>query len=212
MTKQSKYSWSDADKMETDPNAIADHFDQFSESYDNTVSAWGYDSPKVVASLLNIHLPSAGPILDAGCGTGLSGKALQEAGFKQIYGCDISAKSVEIAAQTGAYLETFIQDLNQPIPKPPRFFNAIISVGVLAFFDDLRPVMIHFCDGTQPGGLILFSQRQDIYRSGQNEGQFAELEAKGKWKAVYQTEWMPYLTNNRDYQGIRVKYFAYEVL
>ncbi|MDZ7829733.1 MAG: class I SAM-dependent methyltransferase [Halofilum sp. (in: g-proteobacteria)] len=40
-------------------------------------------------------------MLDAGCGTGLSGRALSAAGFRTIDGMDVSQRSLEIAARLG---------------------------------------------------------------------------------------------------------------
>merc|ERR1740121_2330851 len=55
-------------------------YDSWAADYDAALRSWSYPAPKRTAALLAEYLPSVrdGVVLDAGCGTGLSGEALLE--------------------------------------------------------------------------------------------------------------------------------------
>lgn len=51
--------------------------------------------------------------MDFGCGTGMVGEKLAEAGYKNVYGLDISEKMVEIADGKDVYRAVDVLDLGQ---------------------------------------------------------------------------------------------------
>ncbi len=73
-------------ELSADSREIADYYDDWAENYDQTLEQWNYQSPAVAAELLKRETPLEGDILDAGCGTGLIGSALQAAGFQHLTG------------------------------------------------------------------------------------------------------------------------------
>ena len=80
-----------------------------------------------------LALPEGRPsyILDVGCGSGLSGQALEEAGHYWV-GCDISKSMLEVAAErdtdTGDILSA---DMGQGLPFRPGTFDGVISISAL---------------------------------------------------------------------------------
>ena len=73
-------------------------------TYDKDVADWGYATPKRIALALRLSGANpAKPVLDFGCGTGLSGVALKAAGFSQIDGTDISPEMLALARERGIY-------------------------------------------------------------------------------------------------------------
>ena len=57
-------------------------YENWADSYEQTLATYGYVTPKRCAEALSRHLTDiTAPILDIGCGTGLSGLALKNAGF-----------------------------------------------------------------------------------------------------------------------------------
>lgn len=71
------------------------------------------------------------PILDLGCGTGLSGEALQGVGFKEIDGYDFSEGMLVLARKKDSYRELFRVDLAQPDSIPDRGYHHAVLAGVL---------------------------------------------------------------------------------
>lgn len=84
-----------------DSDAVTRYYDDWADDYDATLSQWSHEAPEQVARRLREVLAPDARVLDAGCGTGLSGRALAAAGFRMIDGMDVSRRSLEIAARTG---------------------------------------------------------------------------------------------------------------
>jgi predicted TPR repeat methyltransferase len=164
----------------TDSQRIAAYYDQWAQQYDRDLHAWRYDAPAAAACLLKDYAPEAGPILDAGCGTGLTGKALRDQGYPDLTGLDISAESLRLAEQTGAYRQLVQHDLQQtPLPLPADHFDALVCVGVLAHIQDALPLLRDFCRLVRPGGCLLFSQRHDLFAQRDYPSLLERLEREG---------------------------------
>jgi predicted TPR repeat methyltransferase len=70
-------------------------YDDWAASYDKTLERWDYRAPAQAAELLRAAIPAGSVLLDAGCGTGLTGLALRAAGFVgPIDGVDLSPASL----------------------------------------------------------------------------------------------------------------------
>ena len=54
------------------------------------------------------------PVVDLGCGTGLSGEALRAAGFADVDGYDFSEGMLALARKKNCYREIINTDLSQP--------------------------------------------------------------------------------------------------
>ena len=64
-------------------SATVEHaYDMFAEtgSYDETFDEWGYVGPETAAAILKNYVPRQSRILDAACGSGLTGTALRNLG------------------------------------------------------------------------------------------------------------------------------------
>ena len=104
-------------------------------------------------------------MLDAGCGTGLAGQALRDAGFGgRLLGVDLSPDSVALAVGRGIYDEVVVGDLQQPLPYDDDSVDAVVCVGVLTYVPDVAAIWGEFCRITRPGGVIVLTQRDDIWR------------------------------------------------
>ena len=78
----------------------------WADSYDGELTDHGYATPARVADVVGaLDVAPTAEIVDLGCGTGLSGAALQAKGFQSIDGCDYSAEMLDVAEATGASAE-----------------------------------------------------------------------------------------------------------
>lgn len=134
-------------------------YDEWAASYDAEIAANGYVTPKRCAAALARCLEDKTlPVLDFGCGTGLSGLALRAEGFSTLDGCDLSANMLSEAQQkTGAYRRLWQVSEDQPFGFAPGHYAAIVAAGVLAKShapaETIDLAMAHLL----PGGLFVFS-------------------------------------------------------
>lgn len=80
-----------------------------------------------------LDLPSNRPsyILDIGCGSGLSGEVLEEAGHYWV-GCDISKSMLEVAMEKDSETGDLVNlDIGQGLPFRPATFDGIISISAI---------------------------------------------------------------------------------
>ncbi|WP_372572833.1 class I SAM-dependent DNA methyltransferase [Ruegeria jejuensis] len=135
-----------------------DHYDKWAASYESEVEENGYVTPGRIADALWSKLPEPQtPILDFGCGTGLSGLALRRAGFEVIDGLDPSPEMLDGARAKSAYRALDLLDVNDPAPVAKGAYKVITAIGVLgtgaappATFDVLMNAL-------ERGGLLAFS-------------------------------------------------------
>src|SRR5690606_8065852 len=86
------------------PEEVAALYDRWAATYDAEMAEAGYRHPSVGLALLARHLPrGAGPVLDAGCGTGTLGHWLNILGLGPVEGLDISEGMLAAAARKGGY-------------------------------------------------------------------------------------------------------------
>ena len=131
---------------------------QWAQSYDQEVGENGYITPLRIAEALARHVKDLSiPILDYGCGTGISGQAFQEAGFLTIDGVDISDEMLEVAAQKKIYrrLELFAPETGPDVKLGA--YNIIAAVGVIGAGAAPLAVLNQIMALLAPKGLLVFS-------------------------------------------------------
>jgi len=79
--------------------------------------------------LLNLT-PGPKMLLDVGCGTGLSGKVLEEHGHFWI-GIDISTAMLEVGKERGSLGDTLVWDMGAGLSFRPGVFDGAISISAL---------------------------------------------------------------------------------
>jgi predicted TPR repeat methyltransferase len=73
------------------PDALAKAYADWAATYDGETAALGYLLPFLIAAWVARYVPVGdGPLLDAGCGTGLTGPQLKALGYRDIAGLDLS--------------------------------------------------------------------------------------------------------------------------
>ncbi len=109
-----------------------EHYQNWAASYDDEVDEHGYVTPdRVAAALWSFIADAEVPVLDYGCGTGLSGVALSKAGFHVIDGMDPSPNMLKGAAAKGVYRNLIGFDVTIPEPIEAGAYSAITSIGVI---------------------------------------------------------------------------------
>ncbi|WP_440995173.1 class I SAM-dependent DNA methyltransferase [Arhodomonas sp. SL1] len=190
------------------------YYDQWAESYDKTLQSWDYQAPKQAASMLRPLIPGEATMFDAGCGTGLSGQALRDAGYSgRIDGSDLSPESVELARKREIYDTVEVIDLDRhPLPVASDLYDATLSIGVLTYIQDLTGLLSEFCRVTRPGGYVLFTHRDDLVAEQDFFTLTEDLVEKGLWEKVEVTDPQPYLPGHPDYaDDIGIIYFLFRV-
>ncbi|WP_375227637.1 class I SAM-dependent DNA methyltransferase [Roseobacter sp. S98] len=133
-------------------------YDDWSGSYDSEVTGQGYATPgRCAAALASFTEDFTAPVLDFGCGTGLSGDALTAAGFKTIDGLDLSQEMIDQAAQKGIYRSLNRIDADGTLAFAPGTYSAIAAIGVIGA--GAAPVsMFHvLMNALASGGKLVFS-------------------------------------------------------
>merc|ERR1719343_970464 len=104
-------------------------YDDWAKSYDEALLSWDYPAPRRVAeTLCSLGASANGQILDIGCGTGLSGEALAEAGLGKgpnggVVGCDISEESLKLCIEKPCYSRAVYANLDQQLPFNDKEFD-----------------------------------------------------------------------------------------
>ncbi len=143
-------------------------YDRWAKVYDRDLTDGEYQQPKRCADALSSVLADKqASVLDVGCGTGLSGLALQQAGYTKVDGCDLSEGMLEKAAELNLYNRLFACDLNHPpIDAEDGAYDAVTAVGVFSFghisadaVDELLRVVV-------AGGIIIIGLNDHFYEEG----------------------------------------------
>lgn len=182
------------------PEEIAALYDDWaSGSYDADVAGWGYDAPERVAAIVAEHLGlRGGSVLDAGCGTGRVGAALRAAGIVDIVGGDFTPASVEAARDRGVYTDVAHLDLNGRLEFADDRFAVAVSVGVFSYVTDLAATIAELLRVVEPGGIVVFTQRTDLWAERDCDAVIASLVDAGTCD-VRVAEPVPYLPGHPDF-------------
>lgn len=103
----------------------------WADTYDADVTARGYRTPARLALALAQFAPKDAQILDFGCGTGIGGAALRQAGFTTIDGTDITAEMLSKAAARGIYRRTWLSEPGA-LTFDTGAYAVIVAVGVIS--------------------------------------------------------------------------------
>ena len=178
----------------SDPHEVADRYDEWAQGYDDDLVTWNYQAPAVVADSVVSRHPAAGSVLDVGCGTGLVGRALRDRGFTgRLLGLDISRASLDVAQQGGAYDAVEQADLQQPLPLDDDSVDAVVCVGVMTYLPAVEAVWRELARVVRPGGVLVTTQRDDLWEARDCQAVVDRLGAEGIWTPLEITGPAPYL-------------------
>lgn len=107
-------------------------YTDWAKTYDAEVSKNGYATPgRCADALKTVTDDFTKPILDFGCGTGLSGLALSLAGFQTIDGVDLTQEMLERAKEKQLYRSLRLSDSIADLPSKLGEYSAVAAIGVI---------------------------------------------------------------------------------
>lgn len=155
-------------------------YDDWASTYEVEVGANGYVTPgRCAEALAQFMTDTSQPILDFGCGTGLSGLALKLAGFDVLDGQDLSADMLAKAKDKGIYRSLKLVEADGSAPCTPGTYAAIAAIGVIgagaapiALFDTLM-------ESLDKGGYLLMSFNDHALEDPENEARLNDWIDRG---------------------------------
>lgn len=169
---------------------IAAGYAAWAASYDTETAALGYLLPFLIPAWVARYVPAGhGPLLDAGCGTGLTGPQLKALGYENMEGLDISPDMLEIAASRGAYKELKHAVLGNALPWPDGYFRAFFSTGVFTMGHAPASALHELVRIIRRGGHAIFTVRDQVLATGGFREVFNDLSSRGQWRAVEESPW-----------------------
>ncbi|MBP5856958.1 methyltransferase domain-containing protein [Marivibrio halodurans] len=164
-----------------------DYYERWAEQYDEAVLNNGYASPRRVAEAMAAHVADkSAPLLDLGCGTGLSGESFAAAGFTTIDGSDFSEEMLAVARTKGVYRHLEAGDLNRPIPAQPGDYADIAAVGVFSPGHAPAEMIGQVMDLLPPGGCFGFTLNDHAIEERVYENEVGKLAADGRLTIVFE--------------------------
>ncbi len=153
-------------QLDGDPENLRSFYEGWAENYNLDTSSSDYVGPKVAAKLVRHHVPSINdPILDAGCGTGLVGVELQQLGFSEIDGFDLSDSMAQQAIATHAYrqVEGGVDMMSADQYYGDLQYDSVVSIGVFTLGHVPPQALQVLLRLLRPNGCLVVSTRSHYY-------------------------------------------------
>ncbi|MDE0066928.1 MAG: class I SAM-dependent methyltransferase [Acidimicrobiaceae bacterium] len=144
-----------------------------------------YIYPRTAAELFYEGFPGSGPVLDAGCGTGLAGEQLRLLGIEVVDGFDIStemlakARSKIAADGSPVYRATVEVDLTAPIDVAGDAYSGIVSTGTFTHGHVGPDSIAELLRIARPGAFCVMGVNASIFESNGFKDRFELHEAQG---------------------------------
>ncbi|MEL6608385.1 MAG: methyltransferase domain-containing protein [Pseudomonadota bacterium] len=153
-----------ADQTKSDdlwtPRSVEDTkaiYADWADTYEADVTGMAYATPsRVAAALRTVGADTGTVVLDFGCGTGLSGQALIEAGFAEVDGTDISPEMLAHAEAKGIYRKIWL-GTSDSVDVAPGTYAIIVATGVVSLGAAPPEMLGVLLDLLEAGGLLAFS-------------------------------------------------------
>ena len=195
------------DKLDVADEENAAHIQQiyqrWASEYDrDNDEALGTVSQPTMVSLFELFAKNKQMhLLDVGCGTGLVGLHLRQAGFTNYDGTDLSQEMIAHAEDRG-YQRLFAGNLAQGLAVSDQTYDGCLCVGVFTH-GHVGPDGLHELTRiTKMGGLIGFTVNEDIYLEYKFDKAIAAWAEGGIWDIkLHQTT--DYMTK-KEVKGIYV--------
>lgn len=150
-------------------------YDNWATSYETEVADNGYATPARCAAALAKYMPDQSlPVLDFGCGTGLSGMALKHAGFTTLDGMDLSEEMLTKAQGKSIYRNTLLIEPNTQLSLQTGTYAAIAAIGVIGAGAAPISVFDSLMSALDRGGFLVWSFNDRALEDRSNEAKLNE--------------------------------------
>lgn len=143
------------------PRSVAETqkiYAEWAETYDDDILGAGYATPlRIAQALIDAGADTSAPILDFGCGTGLSGLALGAVGFTTIDGTDVSAEMLQRAQVKDVYRKLWLGNPEQPLEIPAGHYKAVTATGVISLGAAPPTMLRTLLNAMDAGGFLSLS-------------------------------------------------------
>jgi ubiquinone/menaquinone biosynthesis C-methylase UbiE len=121
---------------------------------------------------------------------------------------------VDIAKKKNVYSDVKVLNMHErPFAFEDNQFAAVNCLGVLTYVENVPKVLREFIRITKPGGLVIFSHRDDMATEPEFVEKFEAIEKDNLWEKIFISDPEPYLPENEDFSDkINVIYYAFRVL
>jgi len=130
-------------------------FDRFGPEYHEAIMASG--APASAARALMPHLHADAQGIDFGCGSGVLGISLRDAGLRQpLDGLDLSPVMLDLARQTDCYRHLLRANLLVPeeCPALPKPYDFAITMGLMGDYVPYYIALPHIVSCLRPGACL----------------------------------------------------------
>ena len=169
-------------------------YDDWSDSYEAEVAENGYVTPGRCAKALASTMDDKTlPVMDFGCGTGLSGLALSLEGFTTLDGLDLSKDMLAQARSKNIYRRLSQIDTDGPLPFSKGDYAAIAAIGVIGAGAAPISVLHSLMNALGTGGKLVLSFNDHALADPHNEAGLNEWLDCGAARLLFK-EYGPHLT------------------
>jgi len=137
--------------------------------YDADVLERGYHTPMAT------HVEPGQPILDYGCGTGISGAALKACGLGPLLGTDVTPEMLDVARDKDIFDHLWLSTPGQLEGR----YGAIVAVGVVSLGAAPPETLDLLVDALDPGGILGLSFNDPTLADGRYDDALDEQIAGG---------------------------------
>ena len=157
-------------------------YEGWAASYDAEIQENGYVTPRRCAeALAGLTDDLSAPVLDLGCGTGLSGLALRAAGFTTVDGLDISPAMLALSrARDGVYRSLGQVNPDQAIPAQGGDYAHVVAAGVISPDHAPAGTINEILDLLPSGGCLVFSLNDHALEDPSFPAKLAEVVEQGR--------------------------------
>jgi SAM-dependent methyltransferase len=100
-----------------------------------------------------------------------------------------------------------------PLPMESDMYDGLECVGVLTYLPDSEGLLSEFCRIVRPGGIILLTQRTDLFAERSFPAVLEALTSAGLWKVLEVSDPQPYLPQHEEYADkIMIHYIVCQVI